>query len=377
VPGTFESLNVNLMLFLNPSGGLILGKSYDYANRAEIPIPEGIYEKLEELASLAMLGGKSGVLMLPEGAVIFSVQPVLKSSKEGPPAGAFFMGRFLDQEYVKSISETILLPVSLQPYSSLELPDAFPSARATLESSGTAVIPINSSTVLGYAIIKDASDNPSLVLEVALDRHFYRTSLVALTHSASGALLALSMAFTALYISVEIGSMRKIIRLRKELVEIGETKDFSRRVQEEGNDEISDLAKSANWMLSSLESSSEELKRYAAHLEELVEEQMARLREKERLAAIGETATMVGHDLRNPLQSIMNIAYLMEEEGASLPPDKREVLAKWIKRLKENVVYMDKIVSDLQDLTRSVKVDRKEAHLEQILNDILRDLKIP
>lgn len=377
VPGTFESLKVNLMLFLDPSGGLVLGKSYDYANREETPIPEGIYNKLEELASLAMLGGKSGVLMLPEGPVIFSVQPVLKSSMEGPPTGALFMGRFLDQGYVKSISETILLPISLQPYSSLELPNVFPSARATLESSGAAVIPINSSTVLGYAIIKDAFDNPSLVLEVALDRHFYRTSLVALTHSVSGALLSLSVAFIALYILIEIGSMRKIIRLRKELVEVGERKDFSRRVQEEGNDEISDLAKSANWMLSSLESSSEELRRYAAHLEELVEEQMARLREKERLAAIGETATMVGHDLRNPLQSIMNIAYLMEEEGASLPTDKREVLAKWIRRLKENVVYMDKIVSDLQDLTRPVKVDKKEASLEQIFNDILGDLKIP
>ncbi|MGF3499600.1 MAG: HAMP domain-containing protein, partial [Candidatus Methanosuratincola sp.] len=67
--------------------------------------------------------------------------------------------------------------------------------------------------------------------------------------------------------------MRKIFRLRRELIEVGERRDFSKRVREEGNDEISDLAKSANWMLSSLERSSEELKRYAAHLEELVEEQ--------------------------------------------------------------------------------------------------------
>jgi len=47
----------------------------------------------------------------------------------------------------------------------------------------------------------------------------------------------------------------------------------------------------------------EELKRYSEHLERLVEERTRKLREVERLAAIGETAAMIGHDLRNPLQA--------------------------------------------------------------------------
>lgn len=377
IPGTFESLKVNLILFLDPQGKLVLGKAYDYENNEEIPMPEGLYEELGGLASLAMEGGKSGILVLPGGPMIFSVQPVLKSSKEGPPAGALFMGRFLDQSAVDSISQTILLPVSLQPYDQLVLPEEFISSEAALASGGTAVIPINSSTVLGYAVIKDVFGNPSLVLGVSLDRHFYRTSLTALTHSVLSAFLALLLSFIVLYASIEIGLMRKIFRLRRELIEVGERRDFSKRVREEGNDEISDLAKSANWMLSSLERSSEELKRYAAHLEELVEEQTVKLREKERLAAIGETATMVGHDLRNPLQSIMNITYLMEEEGSSLPPDKREVLAKWMKRLRDNVAYMDKIVSDLQDMTRPLRVERREVRLERLFMDVLDDLKVP
>ncbi|MDH7555817.1 MAG: CHASE4 domain-containing protein [Candidatus Methanosuratincola sp.] len=193
VPGTFESLKVNLMLFLDPEGEIVLGKAYDYENREEIPIPEGLYEELGGLASLAMEGGKSGMLVLPGGPMIFSVQPVLKSSKEGPPAGALFMGRFLDQRAVDSISQTILLPVSLQPYDQLALPEEFISSEAALASGGTAVIPINSSTVLGYAVIKDVFGNPSLVLGVSLDRHFYRTSLTALTHAVSGAFLALAV----------------------------------------------------------------------------------------------------------------------------------------------------------------------------------------
>ncbi len=377
VPGTFESLKLNVMAFIDPDGALVLGKAYDYENGEEIPLPEGLDEKLGALASLAMEGGRSGVLALPGGTMIFSVQPVLKSSMEGPPAGALFMGRFLDQSAVDSISQTILLPVSLQPYDLLALPEGFASAKAALASGGTAVIPINSSTVLGYAVINDVFGKPSLAVGVSLERHFYRTSLAALTHSVTSAFLALSLSFVALYASIEVGSMRKISRLRKEMMKIGERRDFSKRVREEGDDEISDLAKSANWMLSALESSSEELKRYAARLEELVEEQTAKLREKERLAAIGETATMVGHDLRNPLQSLMNIVYLMEEDGASLPPEKREMFSKWLGKLKDNVAYMDKIVSDLQDMTRPLKVDFTEVQLDRLLMDVLDDLKVP
>ncbi|MEN3060846.1 MAG: hypothetical protein ABC550_03865, partial [Candidatus Methanosuratincola petrocarbonis] len=42
----------------------------------------------------------------------------------------------LDQSAVDSISQTILLPVSLQPYDLLALPEGFASAKAALASGG-------------------------------------------------------------------------------------------------------------------------------------------------------------------------------------------------------------------------------------------------
>jgi signal transduction histidine kinase len=41
------------------------------------------------------------------------------------------------------------------------------------------------------------------------------------------------------------------------------------------------------------------------HLEKLVSEQVVQLKNAERMSAIGQTAGMIGHDIRNPLQSIM------------------------------------------------------------------------
>ena len=48
----------------------------------------------------------------------------------------------------------------------------------------------------------------------------------------------------------------------------------------------------------------EKLKEYALNLEKLVEERTKQLKAAERLATIGTTAGMVGHDIRNPLQAI-------------------------------------------------------------------------
>ena len=62
-----------------------------------------------------------------------------------------------------------------------------------------------------------------------------------------------------------------------------------------------------------------ELKNHAAGLERLVEERTKQLKDTERLAAIGATAGMVGHDIRNPLQAIMSDVYLIKTELALTP----------------------------------------------------------
>jgi phosphoglycerate-specific signal transduction histidine kinase len=55
------------------------------------------------------------------------------------------------------------------------------------------------------------------------------------------------------------------------------------------------------------------LQGYTKNLEKIVEERTIQLQHKERLAAIGETAGMVGHDIRNPLQAIVSELFLARQ----------------------------------------------------------------
>jgi signal transduction histidine kinase len=102
----------------------------------------------------------------------------------------------------------------------------------------------------------------------------------------------------------------------------------------------------------------------------------------EKLAAIGEVATMVGHDLRNPLQVITNTLYLSGKKSESIPITEKEILEKHgflelRSEFKEQVEYMDKIVSDLQDYARPVKPMPVEIGLTQLINKTLSSLTVP
>ena len=59
-------------------------------------------------------------------------------------------------------------------------------------------------------------------------------------------------------------------------------------------------------------------------MEELANNRAAQLKDAERLAAIGATAGMVGHDIRNPLQAITGDVYLAKTELAAIPDSEQK-----------------------------------------------------
>ncbi len=116
-----------------------------------------------------------------------------------------------------------------------------------------------------------------------------------------------------------------------------------------------------------------ELKHYSEQLERLVEERTNQLQNAERLATIGETATMVGHDLRNPLQVIVGYLYILKnlfEDSEENPPMTEDVLAM-LDILSTQSGYMNKIVSDLQDYARPLNPQLKDVLLEDLFDRII------
>jgi PAS domain S-box-containing protein len=117
------------------------------------------------------------------------------------------------------------------------------------------------------------------------------------------------------------------------------------------------------------------LQEHAENLEKLVEERTKQLKDSERLAAIGQTAGMVGHDIRNPLQAISGDLYLIREELRSMP--KSEAMEESVEAIEENTAYINKIVSDLQDYTRPLTPNIVEINIKDLINSTLIVVNIP
>jgi len=102
------------------------------------------------------------------------------------------------------------------------------------------------------------------------------------------------------------------------------------------------------------------------------------LKDSERLAAMGLTAGMVGHDIRNPLQAITGEIYLAKTELDPAPDsDAKKNVLENLQEIENNVNYINKIVADLQDFSRPLNPQIEEIDLKTIIDKLLEKNDLP
>jgi PAS domain S-box-containing protein len=120
------------------------------------------------------------------------------------------------------------------------------------------------------------------------------------------------------------------------------------------------------------------LDEYAKNLEGLVEQRTKALKNSERLAAIGATAGMVGHDIRNPLQAITSDVFLVKSDLESVPECAEKVgIKESLDGIEQNVDYINKIVQDLQDFARPLNPKTEESDIKQVIETLLAKNGLP
>jgi len=167
----------------------------------------------------------------------------------------------------------------------------------------------------------------------------------------------LGSVFIAFYLAKSLS--RPILELAAGAEKLGEG-DFSYEVKVKTHDEISTLANTFNFMVKKLKEFQEQLV----------------LREK--LAAIGQMASIVGHEIRNPLGVINNAIYYIRTRLEMSPG--RQVdskIQKHIGIIEQEVVASNKIVNDLLGFSRTRPPMAQPLDLNKIVEDSLSGLSIP
>ena len=101
-------------------------------------------------------------------------------------------------------------------------------------------------------------------------------------------------------------------------------------------------------------------------------------KDSERLIAIGQTAGMVGHDIRNPLQAIVGDLYLLNDDIQAIPQQEAKQSAiENIEAINENISYINKIVSDLLDYSKTANPRIEDVDLTVLIKKIIDALNAP
>jgi len=84
------------------------------------------------------------------------------------------------------------------------------------------------------------------------------------------------------------------------------------------------------------------------------------------LAALGEMAAVVAHEVKNPLGGIRGFAELLERDLEEVDPRK-----KWVKKIMEGVDTLDRIVKSLLDYTKPVKLNPRKVEMVKFLDEAI------
>jgi signal transduction histidine kinase len=96
--------------------------------------------------------------------------------------------------------------------------------------------------------------------------------------------------------------------------------------------------------------------------------------EKALRRSVNETAAMVGHDLRNPLQGIAGAANILSERLASASD---EITKQMLDVLRKDVEYSNNIIVDLVDFSGALSFKLTEVSLRKIVEEALNQFEFP
>jgi signal transduction histidine kinase len=156
--------------------------------------------------------------------------------------------------------------------------------------------------------------------------------------------------------------------------------DHTHRAGLERTDELGKLGRSFDTMAAQVDGSRQRLeenvaartRELEAALHQLQEAQQALVR-SEKLALLGQLASGVGHELRNPLGVMSNAVYYLDAAQQDAPEDIRRALTM----LREQIGLSARIVTDLLDFSRITPAERLPIPLSHIAETQLRRLAPP
>ncbi len=261
---SYESIQVNGILYYKNSGDYLYGRWYNLHNRTETNVPQGILDYFLSHSNLVMNksvgAAQQGFILQPEGIYMASLHQVQNSSGEGPSPGTIILVRYYDDPRVSALQDRVHIPVKMIPLDEQWFISDPVVLQLTAPDAPAVVTRVhNQTTLLSNTLIKDIENKPIALLKVTTSRDVYQQAMATVSF----------YLITFIIIAIVFGAVSELL-LRRYIVkplsdldslmkEIGKKHDLSERLSVNGDDEIASLKRSLNTMLQEIQDSQMQL----------------------------------------------------------------------------------------------------------------------
>ena len=343
---TFTGLGLNLMLYIGASGQVVFSKAFDLESEEEMPLPPSIANYLAGhdylVAHQDTESRYTGTIVLPEGPMIISSQPILTSEGQGPVRGTLVMGRYLDAAKMNELAEITLLSISIHQLNDPKAPPDFSVARSSISPAAPVFVqPLNEQSIAGYSFIHDIGGQPTLILRVDTSRDIYHQGQSAISYLIL-TIVGVSLAFglvTILLLEKQV--LSRLSYLSRSVSDIGTSGKLSTRVSMPGSDELSRLGATINGMLAALEQTEAELQELLKQEKTLRQDLEAEINKR-----VEFTRALV-HELKTPITPVLASSELMLEETK-----KGGTLWELAQNINQGAYNLNQRIDELLDLAR-------------------------
>ncbi len=295
-PQTFIDCRVSLIAIYNARNHRIWGQAYDLKEEKFLSLWVFVADVLPENHPLVKdLGARrvmSGLMLTDKGILLVASSPILTSKEKGPARGRMIMGRFLDDEEVRLLSERLQFDIKLHSVQNNKLPAELAGVLQKVPSAGEYVVYTEDrKTVRVFSIMDDLWGQPAVLVETWQPREIYAVGQMAKYYTSFAiALVGLFILFSILVllrrlVVAPVGTLTENVLMAKKVGSVLAPFDLHRA------DELGTLSREFDVTI----------REWSAAKEKAEQANRAKT----------DFLSTISHELRTPLNGIIGLAELM------------------------------------------------------------------
>lgn len=211
---SLESIEINIMAFVNNAGELVYGKQVYNQELGERSVPEEFLNSFIGRSALLdfdeQVSVKKGVLVTPEHVLLVTSQPITTSDGKGSRRGTLIFARYADKYYVDTLSQLSGMKVMLSPYGF-----AGSAIGNGVLSRNVPMIDVRDDMVRGRLLMDNIFGNPSLVLGIDYPATIVEESRTSTFQTLGKIFPGLLFYLGVLLVGIEIFLIRPIEKIRQ------------------------------------------------------------------------------------------------------------------------------------------------------------------